>query len=356
MSTLIFCAADKVFMSTFRDCDNIGGLSSPHKFASPFDSPLQPGAINFLSKLNTNSQPSFAFRSAISRLCVMKPTGISDGNPMSNFFKVGIEGTGKLNSLSEGLYFPLHVLLLVTVEKWPLPCKAFITPAQNIWYSTWQNSSHSGSYSIVVVLFKLNNFPISRQHFHAKLVKGIMPLANDFTVLMNLSVCSWSTRFCMNFSSVPSSFNSLITTSHGEICVPEHWEDWFRMIFVFFIVCVDLTTSGTEHCTVKFLCAILFCVLWSFITGLDVTLLSEVGLGECNVADFSLWVIVSGSLAHKDSVSFSAGFTLDEFDIDRLKWYRLDFLLTVKLLLLNFLFLPFDLSILFASCQYASMH
>ena len=176
MSTLIFCAADKVFLSTFRDCDNIGGPSSPHKFAPPFDSPLQPRAINFPSKLNTNSQPSFAFRSAISRLCVIKPTGISNENPMSNFFKVGIEGTGKLNSPSEGLYFPFHVLLPVTVE--------------NIWYSTWQNSSHSGSYSIVVVLFKLNNFPISRQHFHAKLVKGIMPLVNDFIILMNLSVCS----------------------------------------------------------------------------------------------------------------------------------------------------------------------
>ena len=46
--------------------------------------------------------------------------------------------------------------------------------------------------------------------------------------------------------------------------------------------------NSTEHCTVKFLFAILLCVLWSFVTGLHVTLLSEVGLGECNVAHFSL--------------------------------------------------------------------
>ena len=47
---------------------------------------------------------------------------------------------------------------------------------------------------------------------------------------------------------------------------------------------------------------------------------------------------MSGSLAHEDSVSFSTGLTLDVFDTNRLKRYLLDFLLTVKLLLLNFLF------------------
>ena len=47
----------------------------------------------------------------------MKPTGISEGKPIFNFFKVGTEGMGKLYSPDEGGNFPFWALFAVTCEK-----------------------------------------------------------------------------------------------------------------------------------------------------------------------------------------------------------------------------------------------
>ena len=64
-----------------------------------------------------NSSPAFARSHARSKLCCMMPTGTSVGYPMSSFFKVVIDGTGKLNSPSMGLNRPFEDFSEVTCEK-----------------------------------------------------------------------------------------------------------------------------------------------------------------------------------------------------------------------------------------------
>ena len=75
MSLSTFSAHLTFFFKTRSDYDKFGGPSVPHKLQSPLQSPLQPGVINFLSKLSMNSHPCKAFFSKISKLCFHKTDG-----------------------------------------------------------------------------------------------------------------------------------------------------------------------------------------------------------------------------------------------------------------------------------------
>ena len=127
-----FFAALNVLFNIFTAVSKFGGPSTPHMLLSPQLSPLQPGAMSFPSKLSMNCPPCFALSWAKIKLSSTKPTGISTGKPISNFFSIGIDGIAKLNSPWTGLYFPFLLFSDVTWEKWPLPLNAFITPAPNM--------------------------------------------------------------------------------------------------------------------------------------------------------------------------------------------------------------------------------
>ena len=118
MSTSIFLAVFNVDFNIFTAVVRFGGPSILHILLSPQLSPLHPGVITLPSKLKMNCPPSsVAFFCTRSKLCLTKPTLISEGKPIFNFLRVGIDGIGKLNSHLTGLYLPLTVSLDATWEK-----------------------------------------------------------------------------------------------------------------------------------------------------------------------------------------------------------------------------------------------